>query len=261
MNPQDPPRVLGILLSLLGIVLSGMELFSTAYLGGGVVWYFVLVGLGYATCGILLFKGRSEAVPVYALILLAVWVWSVSEARTDLGQLLPRVALPTLLGLYIFSPSLRSRLVSDSAPPDKSPLDAQASSRVDRWVEGLSAFAGIAPRLLTWFVLAFAAKEIFAAFKPVGASAPVLIRLLYVVWIASPLAAVGWVLLRFRRSFLQDAAILFASVMLAYFGTGAYYINLSPSSTLADTNVFLWVPLAQWVWTGGWFHLLKRGIG
>jgi len=40
---------------------------------------------------------------------------------------------------------------------------------------------------------------------------------------------------------------------------GYLWLYLSPSGELQDASVFVWVPLAQLFWAGGWLYVLKRG--
>ncbi len=47
---------------------------------------------------------------MYALTLAIVWIWALIDTHGAFGQLVPRVALPTLLAFYIFSSRVRSRL-------------------------------------------------------------------------------------------------------------------------------------------------------
>jgi|GEM_PF-3040140 len=105
----NPPRVLGCLLLALGLALAVGGLHLNMDLGGGGS-YFTAVGALLALAGFLIFSGRSVALAVYGLALLLVWGWSLKDVGANLPELLPRVGLPTLVGLYVFSNKVRARL-------------------------------------------------------------------------------------------------------------------------------------------------------
>ena len=107
-NDNPPPKMLGGLMAALGVVLAfaGGELSEAE--GGGK--YFITVGICLAISGALLYLGKKLALFAYAATLAVVWIWSLREAGSDVGEWLPRVALPTLVGLYVFSSRVRSRL-------------------------------------------------------------------------------------------------------------------------------------------------------
>jgi quinoprotein glucose dehydrogenase len=109
MPPANPPRLFGGLLFLLGLVLAGGGLHLNINYGGGGS-YFLVVGLLIAASGALLFLGRSSALVVYGVALATVWIWSFRDVGANLPELLPRVALPTLVALYVFSSKIRPRL-------------------------------------------------------------------------------------------------------------------------------------------------------
>jgi len=111
-NPQEgrptrPPRVLGSLLVLLGLVLL---LGGVSMRGADGSLYFIVLGTLIASSGTLLALGRAAAIPVYAATLAVCWVWSLVDLGGDVGQLISQVFVPTLIGLYLFSSRVRSRL-------------------------------------------------------------------------------------------------------------------------------------------------------
>lgn len=109
MASAKPPRVFGALLFLLGLALAGggLHLHFIADSGGS---YFMVVGLLLMSAGALVFWGKVLALIVYALALLVIWGWSFHETGGALALFIPRVAMPTLIGLYVFSSRIRSRL-------------------------------------------------------------------------------------------------------------------------------------------------------
>ena len=107
-NENPPPKLLGGLLASLGLVMAvaGSKLSD---MEGGTS-YFVTVGLCVMVSGALLYLGKKIALLAYAATLAVIWIWSLRESGGDTSVWLPRVALPTLLGFYIFSSRVRSRL-------------------------------------------------------------------------------------------------------------------------------------------------------
>ncbi len=98
-----------MLLAVLGFGLAAADLYSQMLYGGGGA-YFIVVGIALGITGVLLYRGQSSATLMYALTLAIVWIWALIDTHGAFGQLVPRVALPTLLAFYIFSSRVRSRL-------------------------------------------------------------------------------------------------------------------------------------------------------
>lgn len=103
-----PPRIFTGLLFLIGAVLAagGVQL---ALLGGSL--YYVIAGLGLLVSAVLLWRGRSTGVWFYLAILIGTWAWAFSEVGMDGWQLMPRVLLLTVLGLWLLMPWARRGLV------------------------------------------------------------------------------------------------------------------------------------------------------
>lgn len=102
-----PPVVLGVLLAILGAVLAIGGLFLMTR---GESPYFAGVGVGLAISGVLLARGRKAALGAYFVTLLVILVWSAIETGGNLQLLLPRIALPLIVGLYLSRESVRARL-------------------------------------------------------------------------------------------------------------------------------------------------------
>jgi quinoprotein glucose dehydrogenase len=102
-----PPRVFPVLLLAIGAVLfaGGVQL---ALLGGSL--YYVICGAAVIASAILLWRGRKSGAHLYFLVLIGTWIWAFWEAGFDGWSLMPRVAGPTLLGLWLLSPFVRRRL-------------------------------------------------------------------------------------------------------------------------------------------------------
>ena len=110
-NPQagpGPPKSLGILLAILGAALS----FAGVYLLmlGGRTPYFVVAGIGIAASGVLIAAGKQAGVYVYFVNLGLMLVWSIVETGGDVSQIIVRLALATVIGLYLLSDKVRARL-------------------------------------------------------------------------------------------------------------------------------------------------------
>ncbi|XAH25005.1 membrane-bound PQQ-dependent dehydrogenase, glucose/quinate/shikimate family [Xylophilus sp. GW821-FHT01B05] len=101
------PRLGGIVFVLLGLALAAGGAWLAA-LGGS--WYYLLAGLGALASGVLLLKERARALGSYALVLAATAVWAVAEVGFDWWQLVPRLALWLVLGLFLLLPPLRRQL-------------------------------------------------------------------------------------------------------------------------------------------------------
>jgi hypothetical protein len=111
VNPQAgsaPPKSLGILLAILGAALS----FAGVYLLliGGRTPYFVVAGAGISASGVLIAAGKQAGVYLYWANLGLMFVWSIVETGGDAGQIIARLSVATLIGLYLLSDKVRSRL-------------------------------------------------------------------------------------------------------------------------------------------------------
>ena len=79
-------------------------------LGGSL--YYLLSGLGLVVTGALVLAARRAALGLLAFLLLATVVWSVAEVRFDWWQLLPRLDLWFVAGLWLLLPVVNRRLGS-----------------------------------------------------------------------------------------------------------------------------------------------------
>ncbi|MGN2243170.1 glucose/quinate/shikimate family membrane-bound PQQ-dependent dehydrogenase [Frateuria sp. GZRR33] len=124
--------VTGGVFILLGLALAVGGIWLMA-LGGS--WYYLLAGLGLVATGALLALGRTLALWLYALVVLASTVWAVVEVRLDWWQLLPRLDVWFILALWLWLPFVNRRLgpvdAAHRAVPD-------GSLRGGRWALGIS---------------------------------------------------------------------------------------------------------------------------
>jgi hypothetical protein len=100
---DNPPRIFATLMMTWG------ALMALAGIGIGLA-YFLSVGVLAAFTGLLLFYGRIAALPLYGATLALVWVWSGLEVGPAFKPVAMQVTLPTLIGFYVFSWRIRSRL-------------------------------------------------------------------------------------------------------------------------------------------------------
>lgn len=97
----------GFVFGLLGLVLlaGGGRLLL---LGGSP--YYLIAAAGLVVTGILLINARREALWLYALLLVGSTLWAVAEVRFDGWQLLPRLDVWFVLGLWLSLPFVNCRL-------------------------------------------------------------------------------------------------------------------------------------------------------
>jgi quinoprotein glucose dehydrogenase len=91
---------MGVALSIGGVWL--------ATLGGS--WYYIGAAVGFLLTGILLLKGRPEALWVYALVVVGTLGWALWEAGLDWWPLAARGDVIFLVGLFLLTPWITRRL-------------------------------------------------------------------------------------------------------------------------------------------------------
>ena len=98
-NEPKSTKTFGILLALWGIALTlgGINL---VHMGDN--FYFIVIGLGLLFSGVLVSRGKLLGAYTYAATFAIVTFWSLFEIRTNTEPLLPKVLMPTLVGLYLF---------------------------------------------------------------------------------------------------------------------------------------------------------------
>lgn len=107
MAAKNPPRKAGLLIILLGavMVVGGWKIVS---MGGDI--HFIVTGIGVLLSGVLVMTGRKLGLYLYAATLVFAVVWSLLTVGANPELLLPRLGIPVLLGLYVFSGKVRPRL-------------------------------------------------------------------------------------------------------------------------------------------------------
>jgi len=107
-TPRLPrPAFTATLVTLAGLVLLILGAWL-ALLGG--TWYYLLAGAALIVDGVLFWLRRREALWLYALVFAASVVWACSEVGLDGWQLMPRLIMPALLGLWISMPWVTHKL-------------------------------------------------------------------------------------------------------------------------------------------------------
>lgn len=132
--------------------------------------------------------------------------------------------------------------------------------RDDQFFETAGSRFALGILALTMLMLFYAAKSAMAAFSVDAAALGLVKRMLYGAWVLAPCLLLAVYSIKTARQFLPQSAMLIASMFLAAFGGGAYYVNLAPVAGAANLKVFMWVPLAQFVWIAGWTALMRRYI-
>src|SRR5579884_2724226 len=100
--PRNMARaVLAIITGLLGLwlLVFGGYLLS---LGGSA--YYVIAGIGLIGAGVLLWRGNSAGLLIYALVLAGTIIWALWEVGLDFWQLAPRGDILAILGVLLILP-------------------------------------------------------------------------------------------------------------------------------------------------------------
>lgn len=105
------PLVTGILLVLLGL---GLALPGFWLIGLGGSFYYAVAGVLMVASGILMIRLHPGASAVYAALLLYTLVWALGRVGLDGWRLLPPLALPAGMGLWVFSPWITGRLLQST---------------------------------------------------------------------------------------------------------------------------------------------------
>jgi quinoprotein glucose dehydrogenase len=109
----------GIVFLLLGLALAGGGIYL-ASLGGSL--YYLIAGAGIAVTGILLLLARRAALWLYALVLLGTVIWSIVEVKFNWWELVPRIAVWLVLGIYLLLPFVNRRLGRAGESGGRAPL-------------------------------------------------------------------------------------------------------------------------------------------
>jgi hypothetical protein len=112
--------------------------------------------------------------------------------------------------------------------------------------------------VLIMLVLAYSAQFSLDAFLTFAVPVGIGEKLLYGAWIIGPCLCHAVYTFKTTRRFLPLAAMLAGSVFLTFFAVAIYGARLTSKPALENMTVFLWVPLAQFVWTGGWMLSVMR---
>ncbi|WP_096785986.1 glucose/quinate/shikimate family membrane-bound PQQ-dependent dehydrogenase [Rhodobacter sp. CZR27] len=117
-------------------------------LGGS--WFHLLAGAAILLTAVLILRRSAAAVWLYGLVILGALVWAVREVGFDWWQLIPRGGVFVLLGLWLYLPLMRRRLVTSSggvAPglPLALPLLAAVGTALWSWTADEAGHRGRLP--------------------------------------------------------------------------------------------------------------------
>ena len=108
MSEETAPRrpaiartIMAIVTGLLGVLLLACGAYLLS-LGGSA--YYVIAGVALIATAVLLWRGRSVALLVYALLLAGTMIWALWEVGLDFWQLAPRGDILVIVGLLLLLP-------------------------------------------------------------------------------------------------------------------------------------------------------------
>jgi quinoprotein glucose dehydrogenase len=117
--------------------------------------YYVLAGAMLIATGWLAWRGSGLALGLHALLLLATLLWAIYEVRFDWWQLVPRVAVWFVLGVWLLLPWVSRRL-----EPDPEPTLRWATGTLPLWlVLAASVALGAVAYFTDYYTLAGEAPE------------------------------------------------------------------------------------------------------
>ena len=98
-----------LVLAAIGIVLGGGGVWLIV-LGGS--WYYLVAGIGFVLTAYFLLRRQALALWTYAAVVTGSIIWAVWEVGFDWWQLGARGGVIVVLGLWLWTPWMRNRLVS-----------------------------------------------------------------------------------------------------------------------------------------------------
>lgn len=108
-----------VLLLLFGLILAVGGAYLV-WLGGS--GYYLIAGLAFALSAVYLLQKRSRGLTLFAITLVATYVWALWESGYDWWPLAARVGLPSLFGLWFVLPFFRRAWQRQSPDGTRSPL-------------------------------------------------------------------------------------------------------------------------------------------
>ena len=89
------PSALAIVLGLCGLLLTRQ---GVTLVGVGGSFFYLIAGITLLAVAVLLFRGDKRGAQLYGGFLLLTYLWAFYEVGLDAWQLMPRVAMFTVLG-------------------------------------------------------------------------------------------------------------------------------------------------------------------
>ena len=102
-----PPRIYASILGLISLALLAGGIYLAILCGSP---YYLIAGAVILACAVLLWRGSRRGAQLYWLMLIATLLWSFWEVGLNGWALVPRLLLPTLLGLWLLTPWVRRGL-------------------------------------------------------------------------------------------------------------------------------------------------------
>ena len=123
--------LLGSLGGLLVIIGTLLGIGGAWLLGIGGSSYYLPAGLAYMISGVLICRGRLLGVWICCAVFVATLAWALAEVGFEFWLLLPRIGVPLILMLYMFTPWMRKLLgLRVSIPTDTDSASNQRAGRV-----------------------------------------------------------------------------------------------------------------------------------
>ncbi len=107
MNTSSSGSVLKTIVAVVAVIFGLVLLIGGIYLavlGGS--WYYIIAGILFIATAVLLQKQKSNALVVYAVLMLGTVVWGLWEVGSDFFALAPRLDILGVFGLVLLIPAV-----------------------------------------------------------------------------------------------------------------------------------------------------------
>ncbi|AQS83956.1 MAG: glucose/quinate/shikimate family membrane-bound PQQ-dependent dehydrogenase [Acetobacter aceti] len=106
-RPPMPVVLTALLVALIGVALTIGGAWLSTY---GDTPYYLVCGVAMLATAFLLYRGKAEALWVYAAITLGSLIWAITEAGFDFWSLVPRSDVIVIIGIWLLLPFIRRPL-------------------------------------------------------------------------------------------------------------------------------------------------------
>ncbi|MEO7496235.1 MAG: hypothetical protein ABIT83_09770 [Massilia sp.] len=180
---------------------------------------------------------------------------TAQTAQAETARTAPAQTTPTAPASGLADVSSPPPSFAVPAPSLTADDEAQAETlRIERQVDAAGKILRVLPQILTVVLLAFVVNwtlNELARFSQIN-------KPLYGAWLLTPYLAMAWACWRTDRTFLRQSAVLCASLLLAFFASATFGVNLPAKPGPPHASVLLWVPLVQVCFVGLWMRALNR---